>query len=57
MEIQKKYPEEFIGRKKYKLVKEYKFFGLYETKQGYKICFDLEGIRSEIRRAMKNDNS
>ena len=49
MKIQKNYPEEFIGRygKKYKLIKAYRFYGLYISETGYKICFDLESIRRE----------
>lgn len=55
----KDYPKEFIGLhgRKYKLIKEYKNFALYEAPKGYKICFDYNGIRREIRRALKNDNS
>ena len=50
MEIQKTYPEEFTGMydKKYKLIKQYKNYGLYiNEKYGYKICFDLNGIKRE----------
>lgn len=45
----KEYPEEFIGRhdKKYKLVKVYKHYAMYESEAGYKICFDLDGIKRE----------
>jgi hypothetical protein len=50
MKIQKNYPEEFIGRyrKKYKLVKVYKYYGLYITETGYKTCFNLETIGREL---------
>lgn len=39
----KKYPKTFKGRwgKKYKLIKLYDRYGLYEAEAGYKICFDL----------------
>lgn len=50
MEIQKTYPEEFTGMydKKYKLIKQYKNYGLYMNIEcGYKICFDLNGIKRE----------
>ena len=51
------YPKEFIGirYKKYKLIREYKWYALYESEQGWKICFDIEGIRSEMR--WVNDHS
>lgn len=50
METQKNiYPEEFTGLygKKYKLIKEYKDYGLYITETGYKTCFNLDGIYRE----------
>ena len=43
------YPEEFIGMwgKRYKLVKVYKNFALYETKH-YRTCYNLETILREM---------
>jgi hypothetical protein len=49
----KDYPEEFIGRKKYKLVKIYKNYALYET-DNYKTCFNLETIERVLDFKKKN---
>lgn len=45
----KDYPKEFIGMwgKKYKLVKVYKNFALYETNH-YRTCYNLETILREM---------
>lgn len=52
------YPVEFTGirNRKYTLVKIYEHFALYRSEQGWTTCFNLESIRSEIRRN-EYDNS
>lgn len=53
MKLQKiTYPEEFKGLygKKYTLVKVYKHYGLYITETGYRVCFDINGIKKEMSR-------